>query len=206
MALSLKKKPISSSAYYASLESMEGLEEIAPQPVPSWFERVPKAKLLVAIYPGVLVAATIALALPAVAAAKDRDHDHMPDRWEAKYGLNTHKNDARGDKDRDGLRNLAEYRAHTNPRKADTDGDGIEDGAEHAGKVASFTGGVLTIDLFGGNKYWSEISTTEPNAPIARENASPAPDSNAGVSAGKTIVMKIVQLFAPRDAAACSAS
>jgi uncharacterized integral membrane protein (TIGR00698 family) len=62
MALLPKKKPITSSAYYASLDSMEGLEEIERRPVPAGFERFPRAKLLHAIYPGVLVAATIALA------------------------------------------------------------------------------------------------------------------------------------------------
>src|ERR1700693_5617234 len=50
------------------------------------------------------------------------------------------------------------------------------------------------------------IRTTEPNSPIARENASPPPVSSAGVSAGRITVLKIVELFAPSDAAACSDS
>jgi hypothetical protein len=105
-------------------------------------------------------ASTVALALPAVAAAKDSDHDRMPDRWEAKYGLNVHRNDARGDKDRDGLRNLAEFRAHTNPRRDDTDRDGINDADEQAGTVASFDAatGTLTINLFGGNTLTGKVT------------------------------------------------
>ena len=50
------------------------------------------------------------------------------------------------------------------------------------------------------------MSTTEPNSPIARAKASPAPVRMAGASAGSTIRRKIVQLPAPSDAAACSAS
>jgi uncharacterized integral membrane protein (TIGR00698 family) len=62
MAWMPKKSAITSSAYYASLDSMEGLEEIERRPVPAGFERFPRARLLYAIYPGVVVAATIALA------------------------------------------------------------------------------------------------------------------------------------------------
>ena len=84
------------------------------------------------------------------AAAKDRNHDRIPDRWEQRHHLSLAKSQARRDQDRDGLRNLGEYRAGLNPRKADTDGDGIEDGDENAGTIASFSGGVLTITLAGG--------------------------------------------------------
>jgi len=82
-----------------------------------------------------------------------------------------HANDARKDADKDGLSNLSEFRHHTDPQKADTDNDGVndeneiedhtnpnredsdndgtDDGDEIAGTVASFTGGVLTIQLPG---------------------------------------------------------
>ena len=50
------------------------------------------------------------------------------------------------------------------------------------------------------------ISTTEPNSPIARENARPAPDSSDGSSAGRITEVKIVGLLAPSEAAACSTS
>jgi hypothetical protein len=81
------------------------------------------------LFVGAVVAFAV-LALPAGAMARDRDHDKMNDRWEARHGLNTHRNDAKGDLDKDGLKNLGEFRARTNPRDADSDNDGIEDGDE----------------------------------------------------------------------------
>jgi hypothetical protein len=76
------------------------------------------------------------------------------------------------DADKDGLKNLAEFKAKTNPRKADTDkdglkdgdevtsandpldkdtdGDGTKDGAEHAGIVTAFDGDEITIKQFKG--------------------------------------------------------
>lgn len=92
------------------------------------------------------------LALPGAAAAKDRNHDRIPDRWEKRHHLSTAVNQARRDQDSDQLRNRAEFLAGDNPRNADSDGDGIPDGEENAGKIASFDAatGKLTIDLFGG--------------------------------------------------------
>jgi hypothetical protein len=92
------------------------------------------------------------LALPAVAGAKDRNHDRIPDRWEKRHRLSLHKNQARRDQDRDHLRNRAEYLSDNNPRDADSDNDGIEDGDENAGTIQSFNSetGELTIGLFGG--------------------------------------------------------
>jgi hypothetical protein len=89
------------------------------------------------------------MAGPAV--AKDRNHDHIPDRWEKRHRLSLNVNQARRDQDGDHLRNLAEFRAGDNPRNADSDGDGIPDGEENAGTIASFdsTTGMLVIDLFG---------------------------------------------------------
>jgi hypothetical protein len=91
------------------------------------------------------------LAMPSLAAAKDRNHDRIPDRWEKKHHLSLNLNQARKDQDRDGLRNRAEFLAGDNPRKADTNGDGVMDGDENAGTIASFdeATGKLTIDLFG---------------------------------------------------------
>lgn len=78
------------------------------------------------------------------------------------------------DADKDGLKNLAEYKRATNPRKADsdkdglkdgdevasandplnvdTDDDGTKDGAEHAGVVTAFDGETITIRQFKGGK------------------------------------------------------
>lgn len=91
------------------------------------------------------------LAMPSLAAAKDRNHDRIPDRWEKKHHLSLKVNQARKDQDRDGLRNRAEFLAGDNPRKADSNGDGVMDGEENAGTIVSFDEetGKLTIDLFG---------------------------------------------------------
>jgi hypothetical protein len=93
------------------------------------------------------------LALPALAAAKDRNHDHIPDRWEKRHHLSLHRNQAHLDQDRDHLTNRAEFLAGDNPRDADTDNDGVMDGEENAGTIQSFDQetGKLTIALFGGD-------------------------------------------------------
>ena len=63
-------------------------------------------------------------------AARDRDRDGLPDRWEKRYHLSVVKKSARRDPDRDGLRNRGEYRHRTHPRRRDTDRDGHGDGVE----------------------------------------------------------------------------
>lgn len=77
---------------------------------------------------GVVLAALLALPGAAMAKSRDRNHDRIPDKWEKHYKLSTHRNVANGDPDKDGLKNLGEFRSHTNPRKADTNGDGVRDG------------------------------------------------------------------------------
>ncbi|SNY50102.1 hypothetical protein [Paractinoplanes atraurantiacus] len=74
-------------------------------------------------------------AKPAVQAAKDTDRDGMPDAYEKANGLNVKKKDAGGDKDADGLTNLAEFKAGTSAAKADTDGDTLPDGYEVSKKL-----------------------------------------------------------------------
>src|SRR6478752_7574052 len=93
------------------------------------------------------------LALPGVAAAKDRNHDRIPDRWEKRHHLSLHVNQAGRDQDRDHLDNRGEFKAGDNPRDRDTDNDGVMDGQENAGTIASFDQetGKLTINLFGGD-------------------------------------------------------
>jgi hypothetical protein len=68
--------------------------------------------------------------LPPSAAARDRDRDRLPDRWERRHGLSTHHRSAAGDPDRDTLRNRSEYRLRLHPRRRDTDRDGLSDGRE----------------------------------------------------------------------------
>jgi len=86
------------------------------------------------------------------AAARDRNHDRIPDRWEQRHHLSLKVKQAKRDQDGDGLRNRAEFKAGLDPRDDDTDGDGTEDGDENAGTVQSFDAstGRLTIRLFGG--------------------------------------------------------
>jgi hypothetical protein len=81
-----------------------------------------------------LVPALVVLAYFAAAAGgvggRDRDHDRIADRWEKRYHLSTSRKSAKGDPDRDGLRNLREFRLRTHPRRKDTDRDGLRDRAE----------------------------------------------------------------------------
>lgn len=99
-----------------------------------------------------VVALVAILAVPGTAAAKDRNHDRIPDRWEMRHRLSLKTNQARRDQDRDRLRNRAEFLAGTNPHDRDTDDDGIPDGEEHAGTIQSFdpSTGMLVVSLFGG--------------------------------------------------------
>ncbi|HET7120590.1 MAG TPA: hypothetical protein VFI17_05005 [Solirubrobacterales bacterium] len=91
------------------------------------------------------------LAMPGLASAKDRNHDHIPDKWEKRHKLSLKVNQARKDQDGDHLRNRAEFLAGDNPRDKDSNDDGVTDGEENAGTIASFDAetGKLTIDLFG---------------------------------------------------------
>jgi hypothetical protein len=91
------------------------------------------------------------LAMPGIAAAKDRNHDRIPDRWEKRHHLSLGVNQAGRDQDGDHLRNRGEFEAGDNPRDDDSDNDGVMDGQENAGTIASFdaSSGKLVIDLFG---------------------------------------------------------
>ncbi len=106
-----------------------------------------------AVLAALALGAAAFLALAGVAAAKDRNHDRIPDRWEVRHHLSLKVDQARRDQDRDHLRNRAEFIAGDNPRDDDTDNDGVEDGEENAGTIASFdaTSRRLAIDLFGND-------------------------------------------------------
>lgn len=99
-----------------------------------------------------LVFGLMLLALPALASAKDRNNDRIPDRWEKRHGLSLKVNQAQRDQDRDQLTNRREFRAGMDPHDSDSDDDGVEDSDEGAGTIASYdeTTGELTVDLFGG--------------------------------------------------------
>lgn len=119
------------------------------------------------------------LALPAAAAARDRNHDRIPDRWEKRHNLSLEVNQARRDQDRDHLRNRAEFMAGDNPRNADSDGDGIPDGEENAGTIQSFDAstGKLTIALFGGETL-SALVTEGTEIECDNEGSASASDSS----------------------------
>jgi hypothetical protein len=101
----------------------------------------------------VALGALALLALPSVAAAKDRNNDRIPDRWEKRHGLSLKVKQTVRDQDRDQLRNRAEFLAGDDPRDRDSDDDGVMDGDENAGTITSFdaTTGKLTITLYGGD-------------------------------------------------------
>jgi hypothetical protein len=134
-------------------------------------------------FSALLVAAAGALAilaLPATAAAKDRNHDRIPDRWEKRHHLSLQVNQAHRNQDHEGLDNREEFENGTNPRDADTDNDnltdsqevevgddpndadtdndGIEDGDENAGTISTFDGTTLTIDLLGGGTLSGQVT------------------------------------------------
>jgi hypothetical protein len=62
--------------------------------------------------------------------ARDADADRLADWWESAHGLSINFKSTWKNPDRDGVHNLAEFRARTKPRDEDTDNDGIDDGDE----------------------------------------------------------------------------
>ncbi len=138
---------------------------------------------------GVLLAALGALAilaLPSVAAAKDRNHDRIPDRWETAHGLSLSVKQGVRDQDRDHLRNRGEFRAGDNPRDRDSDGDGVLDGDENAGTITSYdpATGKLTIALFGGDSV-SGLVTDGTRIRCETEHHSTGDESGSTASASR---------------------
>ncbi|MDX6601018.1 MAG: hypothetical protein QOF13_220 [Solirubrobacterales bacterium] len=135
-----------------------------------------------------LIGALAMLALPAVAAAKDGNHDRIPDRWEKRHHLSTSVNQAGRDQDRDHLRNRAEFLAGDNPRDSDSDDDGVIDGSENAGTIASFdaASGKLTITLFGGETTSGLVTDqTEIKCEDSGSTASASSDEGSNQSSGE---------------------
>ncbi|HEX5592702.1 MAG TPA: hypothetical protein VFX35_05085 [Solirubrobacterales bacterium] len=124
------------------------------------------------------------LAMPGLAAAKDRNHDRIPDRWEKRHHLSLKVNQARLDQDRDHLRNRAEFLAGDDPRDHDSDDDGTMDGSEQAGTIASFDteSGKLVIDLFGGDTVSGLVTD---GTEIECEDHSAASASSEGPGSGE---------------------
>ena len=117
--------------------------------------------------------ALAAVALPATAAARDRNHDKIPDRWEKKFNLSLKVNQAHRNQDRDGLNNRQEFVAGDNPRDADTDNDGISDGDENSGTIQSFdpATGMLVINVFNDGTVSGLVTS---NTEIKCENENEA--------------------------------
>jgi hypothetical protein len=127
------------------------------------------------------------LALPALAGAKDRNHDRIPDRWEKRHHLSLQVNQAHRDQDRDGLDNRGEFRAGDNPRDDDSDEDGVMDGDENAGTISAFDAptGRLTIALFaGGSATGTVASSTEIRCEGAEDSGAPASRDRGGSEPG----------------------
>jgi len=124
------------------------------------------------------------LAMPGLAAAKDRNHDHLPDKWEKKHHLSLKVNQARKNQDGDSLRNRAEFLAGDNPRDADSNDDGVEDGEDNAGTITSFDSetGKLVINLFGGETISGLV---DEGTEIKCEDHSGASASSEGSGSGE---------------------
>ena len=132
--------------------------------------RIPPARRL-SIALAAIAAIAFAIA-PAASAAKDRNDDGIPDRWERKHHLSLKVNQAKKDQDGDALRNRGEFRAGMDPRDDDSDDDGVEDGDEGAGVISAYdtATGELTIDLFGG-KQVSGLVTDETEIECSNDDA-----------------------------------
>jgi hypothetical protein len=99
---------------------------------------------------------------------KDADKDGLKNLNEFKLGTNPRK----ADSDRDGLKDGDEITVGDDPTDPDTDGDEIKDGAEHAGVVTAFDGQTLTIRQFKGGKLTAALAEDA--------DCSTADDSGAG--------------------------
>jgi hypothetical protein len=128
------------------------------------------------------------LAVPSLAAARDGNHDGIPDKWEKRHHLSLKVNQAHRNQDGDRLRNRAEFLAGDNPRDADSNDDGVIDGEDNAGTIVSFdqATGKLTIDLFGGETVsglvgeGTEIKCEDHGGATASRDGSEAGDDNGG--------------------------
>jgi hypothetical protein len=89
--------------------------------------------------------------------SKDSDRDGLKNLKEFKLGTDPRK----ADTDKDGLKDGHEIASGNHPRKADTDGDGTKDGAEHAGTVTAFDGATITVREFATGKTFSAALDTE---------------------------------------------
>ncbi len=97
---------------------------------------------------------------------KDADRDGLKNLKEFKLGTDPRK----ADSDRDGLKDGDEVTSTNNPLKADSDADGVKDGAEHAGVVTAFDGEKITIKQFNGPKLTALLDGSCDDEPVADDS------------------------------------
>lgn len=105
--------------------------------------------------------------------SKDADKDGLKNLKEFKLGTDPRK----ADSDKDGLKDGDEVKSGNHPRKPDTDRDGTKDGAEHAGEVTAFDGETITIREFATGKKVTATLDTD-CTPAAGEDDPEADDSS----------------------------
>ena len=100
--------------------------------------------------------------------SKDADKDGLKNLKEFKLGTDPKK----ADSDKDGLDDGDEVTSGNDPLKADTDKDGVKDGKEHAGTITAFDGETITIREFAtGKKVTATLDTECTPAPVDDEDA-----------------------------------
>jgi hypothetical protein len=122
----------------------------------------------------VAVAGALVLLLAALggtAAAKDRNHDRIPDKWEKRFHLSLKVDQSNRDSDRDKVDNLNEFQEGTNPRDRDSDNDGRPDGREDS-------------DHDGLSNMGEDRSANRPDDRDTDGDGIRDGDENAGVIAG----------------------
>ncbi|WP_432489607.1 hypothetical protein [Kineococcus sp. SYSU DK018] len=114
------------------------------------------------------------LTAPAVAAAPravvDSDLDRMPDAWELANGLNPKSRaDARADGDKDGLKNLAEFKLGTSPADEDSDDDGQDDADERSSRTKATVADTDRDGVLDGDEDYDRDGIANEDEDDARE-------------------------------------
>ena len=104
---------------------------------------------------------------------KDADKDGLKNLKEFKLGTDPKK----ADSDKDGLRDGDELASGNHPLKADTDRDGVKDGKEHAGTITAFDGETITIREFATGKKVTATLDTECTPALIEDDDATADDS-----------------------------
>ena len=135
--------------------------------------------------------ALVAISAPATAAARDRNRDRIPDRWERSYGLSLKVDQRKLDQDGDGLRNRGEWLAGLSPRDRDTDDDGVSDLREKAGVIAAWDPEAMTLEitLFAGGTLTGTVSEyTKVKCPPAADPSDPEAPTDEGEAPEPTVM------------------